>query len=67
MYDVNDHPMQDELNKALGGVLADVIKKLRVVSNVFDVDEKELTIQFKESWELFIELERLERNKLWQM
>ena len=54
MYDVNDHPMQEDLNKALGGILADVIKKLRVVSNVFDVDGKELTIQFKESLELII-------------
>lgn len=54
MYDVNNHPMQNELNNALGIILARTIKKLREISSIYNVDGKELAIQFKESLELII-------------
>lgn len=54
MYDVNNHPTQNKLNNDLGIVLAKLIKELREISSRYNVDGKELAIQFKESLELII-------------
>lgn len=54
MYDVNDHPMQNKLNNDLGVILAKTIEELREISSRYNVDGRELAIQFKESLELII-------------
>lgn len=54
MHDVNDHPMQNKLNNDLGIILAKTIKELREISSRYNVDGRELAMQFKESLELII-------------
>ena len=54
MYDVNNHPQQEELNKAVGKVLADTITKLDYLSKAFNVDKCDLMEQFNGSLEIYI-------------
>lgn len=54
MYDVNNHPKQDELNNVLGIILGRTIRELGKISSRYNVDGRELAKQFNESLELMI-------------
>ena len=63
MYDVNDHPKQDELNEQLGLLLAEVIKTIRHCSEKYNVDTLDLFKQFRGSLNIFIRQEKRDRRK----
>ena len=70
MYNVNDHPNQEELNTAIANVLSTNIKTLNTIATAFDVDKKELAKQYKSAFEMFIEENRftariVKENGLW--
>ncbi len=62
MYDVNNHPMQEKLEKEIGIVLGRTIRELYKISKGYNVDRKEVIKQFEGSMRLFAEKGEHVRN-----
>lgn len=57
MYDVNNHPKQQEVNQKIGQVLASNIKSLKTISDYYDIDARSLAIQYKACFEKVMDKE----------
>ena len=55
MYDINNHPAREKLNKEIGTVLGKTIRELYKISKRYNVDRKEVIEQFEISMRLFTE------------
>lgn len=62
MYDVNNHTMQEKLEKEIGIVLGRTIRELYKISKGYNVDRKEVIKQFEGSMRLFAEKGEHARN-----
>lgn len=55
MYDVNNHPKQEEINNKIGMILSDTVKKLANLSTKENIDARSLAQQFSDCFLLMME------------
>lgn len=51
LYDVNNHPLQEEINGEIGLLLADTIKHLKSISNKYNIEASSLAIQYRDCYD----------------
>lgn len=54
MFDVNNHPKQEEINDKIATILAETIRKLAKLSKEENIEARSLAEQFYDSFRLMI-------------
>ena len=55
LYDVNDHPKQEEVNEEIGRILGDTFRKLERFNDQYAITTKSAHQQFLNAYLLFLE------------
>lgn len=54
MFDINDHPQQEVLNKEFGRILADTLRSIDHLSGNYRVDNRAAIIQYLDSFVAYV-------------